>query len=151
MDGEMTYNMGSDNMASINELKKRVNDKKFQIIDEMDEADLRNYIMSTCNDYYTYYMNDDMTNFNAAASILEYIRNESKGNNISNYINYCMIVAINTLLNNLMNRKMDLIIPEAVEIDTTSEVVVNLLERVKQKRKELKNLKAKEDANNEDL
>lgn len=134
--------MGSDIMASSNELKKKFNDKKFQMIDDLDDEELSNYIMSTCNDYYTYYMNDDMAKFNAAASILEYIKTESKYNNIANYINYCMIVAINRLLNSLMDRKMDLMIPEAVDIDTKSEVVVNLLERMKQKRKELNDLKA---------
>ena len=129
-------------MASSNELKKKFNDKKFQMIDDLDDEELSNYIMSTCNDYYTYYMNDDISKFNAAASILEYIKTESKYNNIANYINYCMIVAINRLLNSLMDRKMDLMIPEAVDIDTKSEVVVNLLERMKQKRKELNDLKA---------
>lgn len=129
-------------MASSNELKKKFNDKKFQMIDDLDDADLSKYLMSICNDYYTYYINDDITKFNATASILEYIKNESKHNNIANYINYCMIVAINRLLNNLMDRKMDLIMPEEVEIDNSSEVVVNLLERVKQKRKELNDLRA---------
>lgn len=129
-------------MATANDLKKRINDEKLEMIDAMDVDDLSNFIMSISHDYYIYFMNEDISNFNAAASILNYIRKKSKHNNISNYINYCMLVAVNTLLNRLMDRKMDLIIPDVVDITATAdnEVIVNLLERVKAKRKELNDL-----------
>ena len=130
-------------MTNMNEIKKRINDKKLDLIDGMAEADLKNYIRTISQAYYISYLNDEESNFNAAASILEYIKKESKHNNTSNYINYCMLIAINSLLNKLMDKKMQLIIPDVVDITAADNIAtVNRLEIVKAKRKELQELKA---------
>ena len=132
-------------MSSINQLKKGIATSKEDILSKYSKDGLMRKIKALCDTYYISYINDNESDFHAAAGMLDTISAIAKDEypNVDDFINYCMIVAINRLLNSLMDRKMDLMIPEAVEIDTTSEVVVNLLERVKQKRKELKDLKDK--------
>ena len=61
-------------------------------------------------------MNDNANDFNATASILDYIKKNADYDNIEDFINYSMLIAINSLLNSLMDRKMDLIMPDVVEI-----------------------------------
>ena len=130
-------------MANFNEIKRRVNDEKQIMIDDMDETALKNFIQKSCSNYYMDFINDDVNDFNATVSILDYIKKNTDYTNISNYINYSMIIAINTLLNSLMDRKMDLILPDVVGLtadghDENNAATVNLLESVKLKRNELK-------------
>ena len=136
-------------MASIDNIKKRVNDEKHDMIANMDAADLKDYIHKSCRNYYVDFINDNDKDFNATASILEYIKKNAEYNNVSNFINYSMIIAVNTLLNSLMDRKMDLILPDVVDLTATDnaedESTVNLLERVNQKRKELRDLQKAND------
>lgn len=132
-------------MANFNEIKKRVEDEKQIMIEDMDETALKDFIHKSCRDYYVDFINDNVKDFTATASILDYIKKNAKYDNVSDFINYSMIVAINSLLNSLMDRKMDLILPDMIGLtvnsdDNDNDVTVNLLERVKLKRDELKEL-----------
>lgn len=128
-------------MTNINEIKKRINDEKLQLIQGMDETDLKNYIRNISQDYYIYYINNDAANFNAVSSILEYIKTYDKYDGLNNYMNYCMVIAINLLLNKLMDNKLNLMMPEMEDINRNNAATVNLLERVKAKRQELYDLR----------
>jgi hypothetical protein len=103
-------------MANIDNIKKRVYDEKQDMIANMDEDDLKDFIHKSCRNYYVDFINDNVKDFNATASILEYIKNNAEYNNVSNFINYSMIIAVNTLLNSLMDRKMELMMPDMVDI-----------------------------------
>lgn len=132
-------------MTNLNDIKRRVDDEKQDMIANMDEAALMNFIHESCRNYYVDFMNDDIKDFNATVSILDYIKNNVEYDNVGNFINYSMIIAVNSLLNNLMDRKMDLILPDVVDLTAEgnkkdNEATVNLLERVKIKRMELKEL-----------
>lgn len=132
-------------MANFNDIKRRVDNEKQIMIEDMDETALRNFIHKSCRNYYVDFMNDNVKDFNATVSILDYIKKNAEYDNVDDFINYSMLIAINSLLNSLMDRKMDLILPDAVGLtadgnDEDNPVVVNLLERVKLKRNELKEL-----------
>ena len=103
-------------MANFDNIKRRVDDEKQDMIANMDEAALKDFIHESCRNYYVDFMNDNVNDFNATVSILEYIKKNAEYDNIRNFINYSMIIAINTILNNLMDRKMDLIMPDVVEL-----------------------------------
>ena len=103
-------------MANFNDIKRRVEDEKQIMIEDMDEAALKDFIHQSCRKYYVDFMNDDANDFTATVSILDYIEKNAEYDNISNFINYSMIIAINSILNNLMDRKMDLIMPDVVEL-----------------------------------
>ena len=133
-------------MANFNEIKRRVEDEKQIMIEDMDASALMNFIHESCRSYYVDFMNDDIKDFNATVSILDYIKKNAEYDNVKDFINYSMIVAINSLLNSLMDRKMDLILPDAVglisdgNVNDDNDATVNLLERVKLKRNELREL-----------
>lgn len=132
-------------MANFNDIKRRVEDEKQIMIEDMDETALRNFIHNSCRNYYVDFMNDNVQDFNATVSILDYIKKNADYDNIRDFINYSMLIAINSLLNSLMNRKMDLILPDAVGLTADgnadeNDATVNLLERVKLKRNELREL-----------
>ena len=128
-------------MTTVNEIKKRINYEKLQLIHDMDEADLKNYILNISQDYYIYYINNDAANFNAVSSILEYIKTYDKYDGLNNYMNYCMVIAINSLLNKLMNNKLNLMMPEMEDINNDYKSTVSRLDIVKAKRQELYDLR----------
>lgn len=103
-------------MANFNDIKRRVDNEKQIMIEDMDETALKNFIQESCRKYYVDFMNDNANDFNATASILDYIKKNADYDNIEDFINYSMLIAINSLLNSLMDRKMDLIMPDVVEI-----------------------------------
>lgn len=103
-------------MANFNDIKRRVDNEKQIMIEDMDETALKNFIQESCRKYYVDFMNDNANDFNATASILDYIKKNADYDNIEDFINYSMLIAINSLLNSLMDRKMDLIMPDVVEL-----------------------------------
>lgn len=130
-------------MTNINKLRKETQDIKKDAIAKSNDK-IEEYILKLMTEYYYSYVNNDMDEFHAAADQLEEAITVARGqySNMDNYINYCKVIILTKIMNTLFKRDESLDIPaDTVAINTeTNAAAVNLLERVKQKRMELKKL-----------
>lgn len=133
---------------TIKELEKEYAESKEDVIANMTADELEERIMALAKKSYVSYLNDDETEYNSILKSLDTIINEYNyamnfGNvnedDIRNFINYCMIKSINSLLNDLMERSFNLKLPDAVTIKTISDDK-QLEERIKRKEKHMRRL-----------
>lgn len=103
-------------MTTINELKKKYNINKDELLTGLDEDELKNKILMLTKSYYVAYFNNDKKLYMATLNILEFINelytsinDETEYyNNVSNFINYCMVLSMNMLLSDLFERDFTL-------------------------------------------
>lgn len=130
-------------MANIDKIRKETKDIKNDAIAN-DTDKIEDYILKLLTEYYYSYVNNDMAIFQTAADQLKDIITVASGqyNNVDNFSNYCKVIILTKIMNTAFKRD------EALEIHSdkiainseTNAAAVNLLERVKQKRMELKEL-----------
>lgn len=103
-------------MTTINELKKKYNINKDELITGLDEDELKNKILMLTKSYYVAYFNNDEKLYKATLNILEFINELYSSinntteyyNNVPNFINYCMLLSMNMLLSDLFERDFTL-------------------------------------------
>ena len=129
-------------MRTIKELEKAYAEGRDDVITNMTIEELQKHIMALVNAYYISYLNNDEKEHESIVKTLDLITDEYKRNayfsdvdedEINNYINYCMILSINSLLNDLMKRDFNLRVPEAVAINSADDETV--MERMKKNEK----------------
>lgn len=127
-------------MMTIKELEKAYAEGREDVIANMTMEEVEKHIMALVNAYYISYLNNDEKEHKSILKTLDLITDEYKSHayfsdmdedEINNYINYCMILSINGLLNDLMERDFNLRVPEAVAINTAGneETVMERMER----------------------
>lgn len=127
-------------MMTIKELEKAYAEGREDVIANMSMEEVEKHIMALVNAYYISYLNNDEKEHKSIVKTLDLITDEYKSHayfsdmdedEINNYINYCMILSINGLLNDLMERDFNLRVPEAVAINTAGneETVMERMER----------------------
>ena len=127
-------------MMTIKELEKAYAEGREDVIANMSMEEVEKHIMALVNAYYISYLNNDEKEHKSIVKTLDLITDEYKSHayfsdmdedEINNYINYCMILSINGLLNDLMERDFNLRVPEVVAINTAGneETVMERMER----------------------
>lgn len=108
-------------MSSINGIKKGISNGKEYILSKYSKNELMRKIKALCDSYYVSYINNDAANFHAASHMLDAISGivKDKYPNVDDYINYCMVESLNTILNEKIPRKYLLFHPEAMGIDVS--------------------------------
>ena len=112
--------MEDEMMATIDKLRNEVAATKDDMLSGMEPEAMEPYIWNLLTDYYYSYVNDDMDKFHTVdAALVEAIAVAyEKCANTTNYINYCRISIMTTLLNKLFKRDESLEMPEGnVSID----------------------------------
>ena len=113
----------------------------------LDKEDLKVYIDNIIREYYNNYIAND--NENLKTNVIELMRLttlfEDKYPNISNYLNYRLVVLSNKVFESIFDGRSEMYYPlEHTSLEMPkNEVVVNMLEKVKQKRKELYKIREK--------
>ena len=116
---------------------------KREVISKFNKDELKQYINQLAKKYYVDFMNNDCESHNSITNEFYDIISifEDTYPNIKNYIDYSLLKSANELLQNSFQRNFNLICFNSLDIDEEkSDVVINLLEKVKEKRKELKDL-----------
>ena len=120
-------------------LKKDIEKNIEELTSDLSSEELVPMINKLTKEYYISYFNGNAEGTKNIAELLNRLATNNDSYNIKCYINYSLLTSINSLI--AENMDSDLL---AFEVDLTkdiSEVTVNLLEKVKQKRQELKELK----------
>lgn len=103
-------------MTTINELKKKYQINRDELITGLDEDELKRKILMLTKSHYISYLNNDEKLYYNTVNILEFIAeiyssvNDKTDyyNNINNFINYCMVLSINEILSHLIKRDLNL-------------------------------------------
>ena len=117
---------------------------------KLDEEELKAYIDNLIKEYYDNYIANEKENLQK--NVLELMRLttlfEDKYPNMDNYINYRLVVLSNKVFESIFSHRSEMYYPlENPSLDTPNgKATVNLLEKVKQKREELK--KVQEESRN---
>ena len=115
-----------------------------EVLSKFSKDELKHYINQLSKRYYASFMNNDGERHNSINSEFYDIISifEDTYPSIKSYINYCLLKSANDLLQNSFQRNFTLKCL-SIDIDESekSDVTINLLEKVKEKRKELKDLK----------
>ena len=122
-------------------LEKDIEKNIEELTSDLSSEELVPMINKLTKEYYISYFNGNAEGTKNIAELLNRLASNNDSYNIKCYINYSLLTSINSLI--AENMDSDLL---AFEVDLTkdiSEVTVNLLEKVKQKRQELKELKEK--------
>ena len=107
----------------------------------LDEEDLKGYIDNLIKEYYNNFISGD--NENLKKNVVELMRLttlfENKYPNMSNYLNYRLVVLSNKVFESIFDGRSEMYYPlENPSLDAPKgKAIVNLLEKVKQKREEL--------------
>lgn len=113
----------------------------------LDKEDLKVYIDNTIREYYNNYIAND--NENLKTNVIELMRLttlfEDKYPNMSNYLNYRLVVLSNKVFESIFDGRSEMYYPlEHTSLEMPeNEIVVNMLEKVKQKRMELNKIRQK--------
>jgi len=96
--------------------------EKELFLKNMVEDDFKAYLDTLIKDYYKGYLENDSELFNKSKKELEFIytKNKNMYNNLVNYFNSRMILLGNNALHQLFKRKLNLIIPYAVDINQSN-------------------------------
>lgn len=125
-----------------------------EVISKFTKDELKQYINQLTKKYYITFINNDDKSHNSIISQFYDITSmfESIYPNIESYINYCLLKSANDLIQKSFQRDFTLKYLNNVNIDKEiSTVEINLLEKVKAKRKELKDLENNKNQNNGDM
>lgn len=119
-------------MSNIKELQKAVDEAMMDNIANKDRKELEYHIKALVKSQYIAYFNNDRRVCNSIQSILDLITDEYSCSsesrdkayyNIPNYINYCRVVSIHTLLHDLMKRNFNLKMPDEVDIEKATGIL----------------------------
>ena len=119
-------------------LKNNIEKNIEELTSNLTSEELVLMIKKLTKEYYISYFNGNAEGTKTIAELLNKLASNNDSYNIKCYINYSLLTSINSLITE--DNDSDLL---AFEVDLTkdiSEVTVNLLEKVKQKRQELKEL-----------
>ena len=96
--------------------------EKELFLKNMVENDFKAYLDTLIKDYYKGYLENDSELFNKSKKELEFIytKNKNMYNNLVNYFNSRMILLGNNALHQLFKRKLNFIIPYAVDINQSN-------------------------------
>ena len=120
-----------------------------EVLSKFSKDELKQYINQLAKRYYVTFINNNGESHNSINTEIYDIISmfEDTYPNIKSYINYCLLKSANELLQNSFQRNFTLRCPNPIDIDEEkSEVTINLLEKVKAKRKELNDLKKEGDS-----
>ena len=115
-----------------------------EVISKFSKDELKHYINQLSKRYYASFINNDGERHNSIKREFYDIISmfEDTYPSIKSYINHCLLKSANELLQNSFQRNLSL---KCLSIDIDeiekSEVTINLLDKVKEKRRELKDLK----------
>ena len=113
-------------MSSLEKLQKAVDEAMMESISNKDRKELEDSIMALVKSQYIAYFNNDGKICDNIQIILDLITDEYSCSsesrdkayyNIPNFINYCRIVSIHSLLHDLMKRSFNLKMPDKVDIE----------------------------------
>jgi len=106
---------------------KELQNKKKDLILNLDEDDLESYIQSLTQKYYTYLIKGDASGIGKVLESLEYVVEiyELRYSDISDYINYCLLISSNKIFKKVFDLNCRLWIPNEKSI--SSEVGFNSL------------------------
>lgn len=95
-------------MSSIESMAKETN----KLIHEMNSDDARKYLMNLVRMYYLYYMNDNLDGLNSCKDkINKALVLYSNDNELKHYLNYCIALNSNIIINAILKRNGDLLNP----------------------------------------
>lgn len=120
-----------------------------EVLSKFSKDELKQYINQLTKRYYVTFINNNGESHNSTNTEFYDIVSmfEDTYPNIKSYINYCLLKSANELLQNSFQRDFTLRSPNPIDIDEEkSNVTINLLEKVKAKRKELNDLKKEGDS-----
>ena len=120
-------------------LKKDIEKNIEELTSDLSSEELVPMIKKLTKEYYISYFNGNAEGTKTIAELLNKLASNNSSYNTECYINYCLLASINSLI--AENMDSDLLAFEVALTKDISEVTVNLLEKVKQKRQELKELK----------
>ena len=134
-------------MASEKEIEKELKKKLDNILNDLEPEELEQLIQKLTKEYYlSYFSNNAVVNEATFNNLEKLVNTYSAKFNVESYINYCLLLAVNSILVKYVHNDINLKPFDITLANNESEVVVNLFEKVKAKRKELKEL-----SNNKDV
>lgn len=122
-------------------LKKDIERNIEELTSDLSSEELVPMIKKLTEDYYISFVNGNAEETKNIAELLTTLASNNDSYNIKCYINYNLLTSINNLL--AKDKDSDLLAFEVGLTNVSSKATVNLLEKVKQKRQELKELKEK--------
>jgi len=120
-------------------LEKDIEKNIEELTSNLSSEELVPMIKKLTKEYYISFFNGNAEGTKTIAELLNKLASNNDSYNIKCYINYSLLTSINSLI--AKNMDSDLLAFEVELNKDVAEVTVNLLEKVKQKRQELKELK----------
>ena len=128
-------------MASEQKIEKQLEKKVDILLNDLEPEELKKLIQKLTEEYYSsYFSNKAVVNEVTFNNLNKLVENYSSKFDVEAYINYCFLLAVNVFLEKYVNKDITLKPFKVDLVKTESDVIVNRLEIVKQKRRELKEL-----------
>ena len=128
-------------MASEQKIEKQLEKKVDILLNDLEPEELKKLIQKLTEEYYSsYFSNKPVVNEVTFNNLNKLVENYSSKFDVEAYINYCFLLAVNGFLEKYVNEDITLKPFKVDLVKTESDVIVNRLEIVKQKRRELKEL-----------
>lgn len=128
-------------MASEQKIEKQLEKKVDILLNDLEPEELKKLIQKLTEEYYSsYFSNKPVVNEVTFNNLNKLVENYSSKFDVEAYINYCFLLAVNVFLEKYVNKDITLKPFKVDLVKTESDVIVNRLEIVKQKRRELKEL-----------
>ena len=119
-------------------LEKDIEKNIEELTSDLSSEELVPMIRKLTKEYYVSYFNGNAEGTKTIAELLNKLASNNDSYNIKCYINYSLLTSINSLI--AKNMDSDLLAFEVGLTNVSSKATVNLLEKMKQKRQELKEL-----------
>ena len=128
-------------MASEQKIEKQLEKKVDILLNDLEPEELKKLIQKLTEEYYSsYFSNKAVVNEVTFNNLNKLVENYSSKFDVEAYINYCFLLAVNGFLEKYVHKDITLKPFKVDLVKTESDVIVNRLEIVKQKRRELKEL-----------
>lgn len=107
----------------LNSNLKQLEKKYHELLTNLTEEELKQYIKSLARNYYISFLSNDVELFNNTFKQLEEVNSvyRSKYSNFNNYINFCLLAAVNSILNENITSEVNLELLETSEESYFSE------------------------------
>ena len=126
-------------MASEQKIEKQLEKKVDILLNDLEPEELKKLIQKLTEEYYSsYFSNKPVVNEVTFNNLNKLVENYSSKFDVEAYINYCFLLAVNDFLEKHIHKDITLKPFKVDLVKTESDVIVNRLEIVKQKRRELK-------------
>lgn len=105
--------------SNLNQLEK----KYHELLINLSEEELKQYIQVLARNYYISFLSNDLELYNNTFKQLEEVNSiyRSKYSNFNNYINFCLLAAVNSILNENITSEVNLELLETSEESYFSE------------------------------